>query len=400
MAATLKPRRPSSDIQRMKRSRLVVVTSAETVRRPNAHGLLALIATALGIAGMFPGASHAALTTFGSTLSTPATIDTASGLNYAGQDIPTIRNGAAVLVHVAHDGADTALWNVTLSNGSPVAPAAGQVLSLLLKGCAQPAGGGPSPLTQIHFQELKPGGGGAVTVGVTSDAFDIPVCGVSGASPSTVTTYRPTNFCVTAGDYVAFNDEGGFDPTAYPSGVRYQVMGAVAGSTTASFIRNNGTNNGSTFSPGDTTFHDGFAANAAHELLLQAQLATGADASPLCGGTLGVKLPPPPPGQAGGGPSAVIHPQRDGVNHARVVKVAFFCASAGPCVGTVRLASGGSVLGSAAVDSAGHAHAKASLRLSRAALALIRSHHRRISVTVTISLAGGETISSPITLKI
>ena len=37
-----------------------------------------------------------------------------------------------------------------------------------------------------------------------------------------------------------------------------------------SFIRNNGVGNGAYFSPGDTSYHDGFATNPGEELLLQA----------------------------------------------------------------------------------------------------------------------------------
>ncbi len=90
--------------------------------------------------------------------------------------------------------------------------------------------GGPAPLTQIHFQDLVPQPGGGAQVNVTTQPFDIPVCGAGGASGSTVTSYEPTNFCVNQGDYVDFNDEGGFepaDPLAYPSGVPYKVLGAV-----------------------------------------------------------------------------------------------------------------------------------------------------------------------------
>ena len=49
---------------------------------------------------------------------------------------------------------------------------------------------------------------------------------------------------MSTGDYVAFNDEGGYVPYIYRSGVPYQVLGAARGSVMNSFIRGNGTNNG------------------------------------------------------------------------------------------------------------------------------------------------------------
>jgi hypothetical protein len=120
----------------------------------------------------------------------------------------------------------------------------------------------------------------------------MPVCGVGGAGPATITPFNPENMCVAAGDYVGFNDEGGFDSRAYPSGVPYQVIGSVGGSRMFSFVRNNGTNNGSVMRPGDTTNHDGFAANPGEELMMQTVLATGPDATPLCpGGSRGLSSP-------------------------------------------------------------------------------------------------------------
>ena len=52
----------------------------------------------------------------------------------------------------------------------------------------------------------------------------------------------------------------------------YQVIGNVPGSTSDSFIRGNGTNNGATLSPSDRTANDGFAENRNEELMLQVTL--------------------------------------------------------------------------------------------------------------------------------
>src|SRR5437660_1754081 len=82
--------------------------------------------------------------------------------------------------------ADAALWNVALAQGTPAAPATGQAVKVALEGCAKPAVGGPPPLTQIHLQSLSPLPGGGAKVNLSSQPFDIPVCGSNGASGSTV----------------------------------------------------------------------------------------------------------------------------------------------------------------------------------------------------------------------
>ena len=117
-------------------------------------------------------------------------------------------------------------------------------------------------------------------------------------SGSTVDELRTDEPCVNEGDLVDLNDDGGYVENRYRSGVPYEVLGAVHGSVADSFIRGDGTGNGSVFSTSDTTSMDGFASNENEELMLQATLATGPDATPLCpGGTRGVHayVPPPPP---------------------------------------------------------------------------------------------------------
>jgi hypothetical protein len=354
--------------------------------------LSSLIAAAgLAIAGLAISAAgaSAATTTFGSPLAVPATKNTADDLNYSGSNVALPES----TFHVAHDGADTALWNVQLASGSPSAPASGQVTSVSLEGCAQSQG--PAPLTQIHFQDLRPQAGGAVQVNVTTQAFEIPVCG-QGADGSTITAYQPTNFCVTQGDYVDFNDEGGFvanpsGPPPYPAGVPYMVIGAVPGASMDSFIRNGGVDNGATFSPGETSYHDGFASNSGEELLLQATLATGADASPLCpGGTRGVSDRKPPPPHPVFPVVTLPYPQLDGVNSHGIVEVAAFCHSAAPCDGAltlhsrVRNGSGSVSLGQAGFSLLSHRTGKVSVHLSSFAQRLVRKTMGRLVVEVTL----------------
>ena len=362
--------------------------------------LLAALLTTSAVAAA-PAASRATVVAFGSPLAVPATLDTARDLNYTAAH---------------HDGADTALWNVALAAGVPSAPADGQILSVRLEGCARPASGGPAPLTQIHFQDLVPQGGGAVRVNVTTQPFDIPICGQNGASASSITTYSPTNFCVKQGDYVDFNDEGGFNNQYYPSGVPYEVIGSVSGSTMDSFIGNNATNNGATLSPSATSPTSGFATNRDEELMLQATLGSGPDATPLCpGGTQGTS--PAPSGASGGaGPGASptapsspapiartavkIRRQTDGVNHSRRVKVALFCAQSAPCVGSVAILLGGVTLASGPFNVPGHETSHVSLRLSPVAMKLVRGHHRRLATTMMIELTRGGSFTGPVILKI
>jgi hypothetical protein len=337
------------------------------------------------------GSANAATSTFGSPLAAPASKDTANDLNYQGSNVAL----PGSVFHIPHDGADGALWNVRLPAGDPTAPASGQVVRVLLEGCAE--SNGPAPLTQIHFQSLAPVAGGGAKVELTSQAFDIPVCGVGGASGSTVSSYEPINLCVAQGDYVDFNEEGGFVAAQnglppYPAGVPYMVIGGVTGATMDSFIRNNGAGNGATFSPSDTTSHDGFASNTGEELMLQATLATGPDATPICpGGTKGVPAP---------GSSRATHrhvfptltiptPQLDGMNIRGVVQVAIYCHSASDCTGTITLRSKprhGSRpvwLGAARFTVGAHRTGKARVHLSALARRMVRNTTGGLGVEAT-----------------
>src|ERR1700691_967981 len=254
-------------------------------RRPGLHPVrsrtaVAAWSIALMLTFVVGSSAHAATLTCGSPLTVSASKDTANDLNYQGTNVAL----PGSVFHIPHDGADGALWNDQIPVGDPTAPVGGQVVSVRLEGCAK--SNGPPPLTQFHFQSLAPLTGGAAKVELTSQAFYIPVCGAGGASGSTVSSYDPINLCVAQGDYVAFNEEGGFvgaqnGPPPYPAGVPYMVIGATAGATMDSLIRNNEVGNGAVFSPTDTTRHERFASNAGEELMLQATLATGPDAPPI-----------------------------------------------------------------------------------------------------------------------
>src|SRR5436305_244606 len=88
--------------------------------------------------------------------------------------------------------ADTAFWPVAGPAGTSVrAPASGQILAIRLKGTALRSQG-QDPRSEIHFQHLRPVGGGKMRVSQTTQAFQLPVGGPRG----TVTTYVPVNLCV------------------------------------------------------------------------------------------------------------------------------------------------------------------------------------------------------------
>jgi hypothetical protein len=336
--------------------------------------------------------SNAAVMTFGSPLSVPATLNTTSNLNYYGMYTPVPPNPEAPngLFHTNHWGADTAIWNVALANSSASAPATGQVVKVSVEGCAPPAAGGPRPLTQFHLQDISPVGGGSVHVNLTSQAFDIPICGERGASGSTVSTYQPINLCVSAGDYVAFNDEGGYVPNIYRSGVPYQVLGATRGSVMNSFIRGNATNNGATLSASDKTAMDGFAESRDQELMLQATLATGPDATHICSGGTG-GLPPPPP-------AVTLHPQTDGVNHQRIVAVAMYCSVTPECSGAATLSVGTRRYGQASFNLPGGHTSHVPIRVSPQLMTLVRRSHG-VSAVLTVAV-GGKTFTQTVTVKI
>jgi hypothetical protein len=367
-----------------------------TTRAELKRALLCLLA----VGALAPAGASAAVVTIGSPLSVPATLNTAENLNYEGINtaVPPAPDAPNGIFHTFHYGADTAIWNVAQAVGSPVVPVNGAVNKISLEGCAQPAAGGPTPLSEIHFQDISPLQGGGARVNLSSQGYQIPVCGAGGASGSTVTSYEPSGLCVSQGDYVSFNDEGGYVENVYRSGVPYEVLGAVAGSTANSFMRNNGTGNGAIMTPSDRTANDGFAANHNTELMMQVAIGTGADATHICGGTVG--LPPPlPPIRVG--------PQTDGINAQRIVSVAVYCRLKPECKGTVQMTlAGGRVVGRASKAVVGHANfslpgnktTHLPIRLASSVMALIRRHHG-ITTTLT-AVVNGQTIVQTVNVKI
>ncbi|HEX5225913.1 MAG TPA: hypothetical protein VFW29_12365 [Solirubrobacteraceae bacterium] len=362
------------------------------VKSPARVLFVAIVAALAGAVALAADAS-AALLAVGSPLSVPATLNTAEDLAYPGTytAVPPTPEYPTGRVHTFHFGSDAAIFNTTLASGQAAMPATGQAVKVALEGCAKASPGGPPPLTQIHFQTVHPLGNGTYKVELSSQAFDIPVCATAGQpSGTTVTTYEPTNLCVSQGDYVAFNDEGGFVENVYRSGVPYQVMGSVPGSSFDSFLKNEGTGNGSVLDPGVSSSMDGFALNAGKELMMQVTLGTGTDARYVCGG--GTKDAPKVLAPLS------VHPQTDGVNHSRIVSVAIYCRPAGGCAGNAALTAGTRQVGRKSFTLPGNKTSHLAIRIASSAMRTIRKHHG-LSAMLTATM-GSTTVSQPISVKI
>lgn len=198
----------------------------------------------LSVGAILPTAAGARVITYGSTLRAAATI---------AETHPV----------------DSAFWPVAAPHGRSVrAPRTGQILAIRLKGTAL-RHRGRDPVSEVHFQHLRPRSGGRMLVVQTSQPFDVPV----GGARNTITTFRPENLCVRRGDVIAFNDEGGFVPSLYPSGTPFRVFGRVPGARTARYTRGGGTLSGATMAP---------RVRSREELLMQLRLGTGDRVSGAC----------------------------------------------------------------------------------------------------------------------
>jgi hypothetical protein len=160
---------------------------------------------------------------------------------------------------------DAVFWHKAFPNGRNVrAPARGKVATIKLKGNVVRRGG-VDPVTLFHFQILHPQPDGKVQVSLTSGPFHVPV----GGDQNRITTYHPINLCAKKGDWVAFNDVGGYKPGAYPNGSPFRIFSSVPNASTWFFSQGGATNNHAIFK-GST--HQG------EELLMRMVLLTGDDA--------------------------------------------------------------------------------------------------------------------------
>jgi hypothetical protein len=277
----------------------------------SARKLSILVAAVVAVACAFPATGLGAVVTFGSDLTAPAnSIEPEGAIHQA--------NGG-----VWH-GADTAFWNTKLANGGQVtAPFDGQIVEVRVKGIAI-AGPHPhistDPRVLVHFQSLDPLPGGNMKVRLTSAGVDWPI----GGDSQQITTFRPENLCIVKGGSVDFNTWGGHEwYWDQYGGIPLQVFSRVQGSAFNWYEADAGTNNGQTLYPRP---RDGV------ELLLQAVIAGGPDASDICPGGYsqhifrGLDIQPSPQ-------TAVLR-TRD-----RVAKVRTFChgENYGACIGTMKI---------------------------------------------------------------
>jgi hypothetical protein len=126
---------------------------------------------------------------------------------------------------------DSAFWAQNLPGTRKFkVPGKGKVGTIKLKGNI--VGNGNPNL--IHFQILRPIGGGRVQVKLTSGNNTLP----RGGDKNHITTYHPINLCAHKGDFVALSTVGG---------PKFQVFSSVMGATTNVFTGAGGDNNGDTF---------------------------------------------------------------------------------------------------------------------------------------------------------
>ncbi|HEX8053594.1 MAG TPA: PASTA domain-containing protein [Thermoleophilaceae bacterium] len=173
-------------------------------------------------------------------------------------------------------GEDTAFWNVALANGGAVtAPAEGHITAIKVKGGVLTRTGDNKLARQIHFQVLDPTADGP-KVRVSSADFYLPRTN----DQQVVTTYEEpelVNICVNKGDFIDLNTIGGAEFAAGgDAGSALQVFSRTPGSTVNWYESGGGTNNGAVF-PRQVALNN-------TELLLQAVLSTGPDASDFCPG--------------------------------------------------------------------------------------------------------------------
>jgi hypothetical protein len=354
---------------------------------------VSLSAAFLAVAALVPAGASAKKYSYGPRLdSGAASLSTSDGLGYPGVDthVPASPEAPNGVIHTSHFGADTAIWNTAVNGRSAAMPRSGQAIRLQLEGCAIRPPGAPTPLNEIHFQTLTPQGNG-VKVALSSGAFYLPVCGEGGAGPATVTTYTPVNLCVRKGDYVGFNDEGGFAEPWYRSGVPFQVLGSAKSSQIASFIRGGGTNNGDFFDPTERGTMDGFSTRSGEALLMRVELGTGPDARYVCPGGLKDKPVVLPPLR--------VSRQTDGINRSRIVAVAIYCRPASGCHGSAELRLGSrGVVGRAGFALKGNATSHLPIRVAPEVLSLIRKNHG--VTTRIVARMGRKAFTQLVTIKI
>jgi hypothetical protein len=234
--------------------------STVRIRVPRRALAATIAAAAVAALALAPATGQAAVTTIGSDLSKPAN------------------------VMEAH-GADALFFNTSIDGAAGSMPADGQITLIRVKGSVldsptlrrnpEP----PDPM--VHFQSISPISGGLFHVNLSSAPFRLPIVtvlrdGSLRGNPQAVSGYAPVNLCVHRGDYVDLNDIGGSEWSwGGLDGMHVQTFSRTPNTTIDWYTKNAGTNNGSDWLP---------APKQGQELLLQADLSTGPNATDFCPG--------------------------------------------------------------------------------------------------------------------
>src|SRR3954451_18204376 len=141
-----------------------------------------LLVSLLGASALLAPAAHADVVTLGSDLAAPATV-------------------------VQSSQADTAFWPIAVKGAPATAPAAGQILSVRVKGMAVRPDGAAPPLNDFHIQTLDAEAGDVMKVYLSSSPFSLPYTG----DQNQINEFKPDNLCIHQGGALGFNDEGGWD---------------------------------------------------------------------------------------------------------------------------------------------------------------------------------------------
>jgi hypothetical protein len=289
---------------------------------------------------------------------------------------------------------DSVYFNDALASGAPASvDVTGQVVKIELKGKIVPSqqtlDGRGNPFNVIHFQSLKPAGGGAWTVieGGTTVDKTIPWTG----SDDQINTYDTKNdaLCVRPGYRVDFATLGGFDfDNGYNDGTPFRVFAPVAGSRMLQYSAagTEGVNNGQTFTPQDS--HEG------EELLMRYTVATGTDARYACQDAATQQG-----GGGGGGTSTPSTPKATGLTMPRKQKprvalrwrlpVAGFCHATGTCNGRMTVTAKGKKIGTKKFSVGGHKSDGIKVTLNKLGRKLFKRSHKRLKVTITAVTAPG-----------
>ena len=220
---------------------------------------VALLASAATLALVVPAAGQAGVMTLGSDLKKEANL-------------------------IDAHGADSVWWNAFIDGKPQGVPVGGQVTFVRVKGSVLDDPDKPRrPDPQFHFNVIRPIGGGRVRVMLSTAPWRMPItypASRSGAPArgdmQQIHGYKPINLCVSKGDYVAFNDFGGFEwRWGQYSGMAMQVFSRTPDTVSPFYTKNGGITNGAEFKPQETK---------QQEVLMQYRLATGPDATDLCPG--------------------------------------------------------------------------------------------------------------------